>query len=107
MIIELWLCPLDTKARKTSWKKYAGDWEWDLSRLYTNTTAFYIKRLAHLQIVISVEGPETNSMDTEGCICGNWLNMYDNNQYIFKSVVITVVGWHNLGATDCVLPLRF
>ena len=45
----------------TSWKKYTGDWEWDLSRLYTNTTAFYIKRLAHLQIVISVEGPETNS----------------------------------------------
>ena len=49
------------KAEKTSWKKYTGDWGWDLSRLYTNTTAFYIKRLAHLQIVISVEGLETNS----------------------------------------------
>ena len=62
MIIELWLCPLDTKGRKKHHgKKYTGDWEWDLSRLYTNTTAFYIKRLAHLQIVISVEGPETNS----------------------------------------------
>lgn len=41
--------------------KRQENWGWDLSRLYTNTTAFYIKRLAHLQIVISVEGLETNS----------------------------------------------
>lgn len=64
--------------------KRQENWGWDLSRLYTNTTAFYIKRRAPANSDICWRPWNQFHMDTEGCICENWLNMYDNNHYILK-----------------------